>query len=173
MTLRVPVIAPVVVGDRFEAHPIVKGGAAPYRWTATGATGGQVGVGADGTIAGDGRQPGTFTFTLVVSDAAGQTSQVRVKLVVTPLLGIATTSLPTAARGKRYRVRVKAIGGVAPRTLSLVGGTLPAGLAFSPKSGWLTGTVPAGAPLSTTLLWFQVTDRRGDTFRASLTLSVS
>ena len=52
VTVSVPTITPVVLGDRFEAHPTVKGGAAPYRWTVTGTTGGQVGVAADGTISG-------------------------------------------------------------------------------------------------------------------------
>ena len=116
--------------------------------------------------------PGTFTFTLVVLDAAGQKGQVRVKLTVTPLLGITTRTLPAARRGKPYRARVKAIGGVAPRTLTLVGGALPAGLTFSPKTGLLTGTVPVTAPRLPTLLWFEVADRRGDTARSSLLLSV-
>jgi hypothetical protein len=173
VTVNVPRMTPVVVGDRFEAHPTVKGGAAPYRFALTGPTGGQVGVAADGTISGDGRQPGTFAFMLVVFDAAGQKGQARVKLTVTPLLGIATKALPPVVRGKPYRTRVKVVGGVAPRTLALVGGTLPAGISFSPKTGWLSGTVAATAPVSTTLLWLQVTDRRGDTFRASLTLAVT
>ena len=172
VTVTVPVLTPVVVGDRFEAQPVVKGGAAPYSFALTGSTGGQVGVAADGTISGDGRQPGTFSFTLVVVDAAGQQGQARAKLTVTPLLGIATRALPAAKRGKPYRAQVRAIGGIAPRVLALVGGEPPPGLTFSAKTGILTGTVPVTARASTTLLWFQVTDRRGDQFRGSLMLLV-
>ncbi|MFN8224193.1 MAG: Ig domain-containing protein [Gaiellales bacterium] len=173
ITVTLPPISPVVVGGRFEARATVKGGAAPYRFAISGATAGQVGVRGDGTVAGDGRLPGTYTFNVVVTDAAGQKAQVAARLQVTGLLGVSTKLLPAVRRGTPYRARVVAAGGVAPRKLSLVGGTLPAGLTFNPKTGRIAGTVPATASPVNVLLWFEVADMRGDHARVSLLLRVT
>lgn len=168
----VPAIAPVVVGGSFETRPKVSGGAAPFRWSLTGSAAGQVGVGIDGRISGNGRVAGTYTFTVTVTDAAGQKGQARARLTVTQLLGITTKTLPPVRRGVAYRARVVVAGGISPRTLALVGGTLPPGLTFSAKTGRIAGIVPATAPSTNVLLWFLATDGRRDQSRTSLLLRV-
>jgi hypothetical protein len=61
-----------------------------------------------------------------------------------PLLSISTTSLSAGLSNSKYTASVSALGGVTPVTWSVISGSLPPGLAVSPTSGQITGTIPAG-----------------------------
>ena len=81
---------------------------------------------------------------------------------------ITTTSLPTGAVGRAYSQTLDAIGGTAPYTWTLAGGSLPAGLALF--SAGLIGGVPTTA--TTQAFTVQVADSREVTDTQVLSLTV-
>src|ERR1051326_6564126 len=68
--------------------------------------------------------------------------------------GIANTVLEDAHAGEFYTELICPEGGQPPYTITIIGGTLPAGLTLD-ANGYLTGIAPAPATVTLTL---QVTD---------------
>lgn len=83
----VPVRAVTVaqVGSRFTTQLVASGGEGPYRWRVTG---GPLARGlhllGNGVLTGTPTKPGRFTISLLVSDAAGETVPLHVRLTVEP-----------------------------------------------------------------------------------------
>ncbi|MEX2228731.1 MAG: Ig domain-containing protein [Dehalococcoidia bacterium] len=125
-----------------------------------------------GAITGTPTAAGSFTFTVLVTDMAGGTAsqELSMTVAVAPALGITTIELPKAKVGAAYSYTLTATGGVAPRTWSLVSGTLPSGLSL----GATTGTI-AGTPTQKVTATFavKVTDATGATAASTLVLSVT
>lgn len=104
-----------------------------------------------------GQQLPPFSFTVVVTDSSSKNGTIPVSplsvsqaftisISPPPPLSISTTSLPVALSNTKYASPgIAATGGVIPLTWSLVGGSLPPGVALSPTSGQITGVIPAGA----------------------------
>ena len=95
-------------------------------------------------IAGTPDQTGTSTFTLQVTDGAGDTAQQAFTLTVdppTPLVITSGTCCPNGTVGTAYHTNFFASGGVQPYTWSIISGQIPPGLrlAASPPAG-LSGT---------------------------------
>ena len=86
-----------------------------------------------------------------------------------PVMGVATTSLPSAVMGVSYNATLQAIGGKAPYTWSMVTGALPAGFAFS-SSGAIAGTPTA---LGTSSFTVHVSDSSSPQLSAQLPLSIT
>lgn len=86
-----------------------------------------------------------------------------------PVMGVATTSLPSAVMGVSYNATLQAIGGKAPYTWSVVTGALPAGFAAN-SSGAITGTPTA---LGTSSFTVQVSDSGSPQLSAQLPLSIT
>lgn len=78
-------------------------------------------------------------------------------------LEIATTSLPSAARGVLYSARLRAAGGVPPYQWSIISGTLPAGITLD-SSGTLFGVPTSVGTFDFTL---QVVDSSTQTAQQS------
>src|SRR5205085_1858459 len=97
-----------------------------------------------GIITGTPVAPGTLSFTLTVKDSTpggGLSASASRSIVVSPRLGITTTSLPAAVAGSAYTAVLSAAGGTKPYSWSATG--LPAGLGIN-ASGNITGTPTAG-----------------------------
>jgi Putative Ig domain len=60
-------------------------------------------------------------------------------IAVSPRLAIAATRLEPARPGRRFRARIRTLGGVGPLTFKLHGGRLPAGVHLGMTTGALTG----------------------------------
>jgi hypothetical protein len=120
----------------------VTGGTPPYTWTlAGGALPTGVALTPAGVILGKPTEAGIFRFTASVNDAGGQSLSHSSVLRVAPRLAIAfITTRPTGVVGRRYRARIPATGGVAPRQWSIVRGQLPPGITIHRQRGLLTGT---------------------------------
>ncbi|RPJ57150.1 MAG: hypothetical protein EHM24_29760 [Acidobacteria bacterium] len=73
------------------------------------------------------------------------------------LLTIKSRALPTAHRGRRYSVRLRAAGGTAPYTWARIGGTLAAGLHLA-ADGRIAGLPSRSGEFT---LRFRVFDRTG------------
>jgi Putative Ig domain len=154
------------VKTRFRATLVPSGGQGPYTWSASGVPAG-LAVGADGTISGVPKRAGTVTFTARLSDAAGASSEIRVRLVVRAHIAIATSALRPASAGRPYSAKLTARGGVEGKTWSVVG--LPRGLRVNASTGAITGVAQSSGSFRVVV---RVRDALGATARRSLTLTV-
>ena len=90
--------------------------------------------GGNGTVSGRPVEAGTFTFGAEATDAKGGRGSATFTLTVNyPTLTLASTTLPDAKQGVRYRFQVAPAGGTLPYAFTLVSGKVPKGLNFGPK----------------------------------------
>ena len=92
-----------------------------------------------------------LTVSVKATSVADSTKSASSTVMVTPPLGVTTTSLPKSSVGTAYSVTLQATGGTPPITWSVSSGTLPAGLSLS-SAGTIFGT-----PTSTGTSTFTVT----------------
>jgi CSLREA domain-containing protein len=98
---------------------------------------------------------GTYTISVIVSDADGNVSTVADQAVkVNPALSMTPASLPAATPGQAYTQSIAATGGTGGHTFAVTAGSLPAGLSLG-ADGTLTG-IPVGA-VGSTVSTFTVT----------------
>ena len=125
---------------------------------------------AAGTISGTPTTAGLGDAKVTVTDALGLTSTADVKIAVAQQLAITKTPLRAAKVGRKYRARLFAAGGLAPKGWAVVRGTLPRGIRLNSATGALTGTpTVAGRALFTV----RVTDKLGALSQATYLLKVS
>lgn len=131
------------VSQGYSVQLQANGGFAPYTWAMkSGQLPNGISLSSSGLLSGTATNPGTFHFTVRVSDASGDpmTAKVTYKLKVVPVpLAIANISLPAATVGSPYSATFDASGGASPYFWSLVKGSLPSGLQLS-SSGSISGT---------------------------------
>ena len=150
-------------GQSYGAMVGAVGGLASYSWSVVAGSlpAGLSLNGSTGSIAGTPETAGTSSFTVQVTDGqapadqAIQALQITVTAVQYDPLVITTTSLPNARRNKNYSRTLTAAGGLAPRTWSVVAGTLPAGLTLNASTGVISGKATT---LGTSAFTVQVRD---------------
>lgn len=130
-------------GEPYQQVFGVAGGTAPYQFSITqGGLPSGLTLSQSGTISGVPAVDGVSTFTVQVIDSLGcrtrQTYSITVGIPGCPTLGISPGSLPTAALGKPYTVKLSGTGGTAPYRFELVEGALPTGISFS-QAGEFSG----------------------------------
>jgi hypothetical protein len=128
------------VGLNFSAHLSVSGGLAPYTFTQSGnfPDGIELDV-SDNTLSGQAEVPGTFRFTLTVTDSEGRIASYLGTIVVAPRLAIATKKLKAGKVGTLYRAKFASKGGFAPVSWRVKRGPLPKGIRFDRTTGSLVG----------------------------------
>jgi len=143
----VPAVLPEVqTGVPYQYAVELQGGTAPFTWMFTSSNWCCVTLDqVTGVFSGTPEITGSFTGTLTVSDAAGQTTTKEVSLNVVPgPLAITTTALAGGYVGWNYSSVLKVKGGTSPLTWSVVAGGLPPGLTLAPSTGAIAG-VPTSA----------------------------
>ncbi len=162
------------VGIPFQATITGNGGATPYTWAVTGALPAGLSLNASsGAIAGTPTKAGAYSFTIVLTDSAGQTAQKTSSITIASAaqsLAISTTTLPQAVTGQAYLATLQATGGTPPYIWNVTTGQLPPGLRLTATSGQITGT-----PSSTGQFSFvaQVTDASSSKQTATRALALS
>jgi hypothetical protein len=154
-------------GVPFSASLVGTGGQAPYSWTATGLPAGLT-VSSSGAILGTPSRAGSYASHVTLTDAAGSTKGVDVRLTVARHLAIATQAVRKATVGSAYRFRLAARYGVKPVRWSIARGHLPLGLKLDAATGTLSG-VARGAAGSAVV--FRARDAAGGTATKSLLVS--
>jgi hypothetical protein len=137
----------------------ITGGTSPYTWSlVSGSLPGGLTLTPAGGIQGTPTEPGTFSFTVQVTDGSRppQTANRTVGLLIGTNVGILTSTLPLGVVGRPYHATVQAAGGTPPYSWSLPRGTFPQGLTLNASTGEISGT-PTEAPVSPYYL-FHVTD---------------
>ena len=123
-----------------------------------------------GMVSGRAITEGTYTFTVQVTDAVGNSDQETSTITVMAPRPVSITSpatLQDALLNRAYQVNLTADGGVPGYTWKLVGGTLPPGVGLFTNS--VAGTPTARGTYTFTV---QATDSRGSTGRQTFTLTV-
>ena len=118
----------------------VTGGTSPYTWSvSSGSLPAGISLSADGNLTGTPTATGTYSFTVKVTDATGQSATQATSISISA--GVSTTfaAPPAAVKGIAYSVTLTATGGTTPYTWSVNAGTLPPGITLS-SSGVLSGT---------------------------------
>jgi IPT/TIG domain/Putative Ig domain len=152
MQIMTTALPAATVQSNYLATLAVRGGRAPYSWSAVS---GQLPAGltlnlSTGTITGTPASSGAFSFTARVQDANASVASTRFSLVVSPKkslappnpapLQIGTTILPTGAVQNTYVATLGVTGGAPPYSWSTIGGQLPTGLTLNLATGAISGT---------------------------------
>jgi large repetitive protein len=130
------------VGVALRTSLVIAGGDPPFTFGAEGLPAG-LALGADGVLTGAPAKAGSYDVTVRLVDRNGSATNVQLRVVVRAKLAIATTRLPAATAGQRYRATLGVRGGVPrlrwtakglPRGLKLAGNGTVAGLPQSSGS---------------------------------------
>lgn len=150
-------LASGTTGQAYSAALTATGGTAPYSWSVSaGALPAGLSLSAGGVISGTPSTAGTANLTVQVSDAASNTANRALSLVVNaPTLNLTTSTLPSGQINVGYSTTLSGSGGTTPYTWAISVGALPAGLTLSAASGVISGTPTAAGSSSFTV---QLTD---------------
>jgi hypothetical protein len=163
-----------VVGVQYAQTFSAAGGARPYTWAVV--SGDPAGLqldSASGVLRGSPQNPGTFTFTVQVTDSANaRATGVYSISVSAPALTVTLAAQPApGAVGVPYnqKLALVATGGTAPVAWSLLSGSVP-GLVFDPVTLSLSGSPTAAGSFTITV---QARDAVGLTASRSISLVIA
>ncbi len=172
------------VGQAFAQDFFLSGGAGPYTWSVAA---GQLPPGltlqttagprdASNELAGTPTTAGTFTFTMRLTDYAGQQATQQFSLTVDPPLQISTTPLATGTVGVPYSQDLIAHGGAPPYSWFVVNNIneLPPGLTLGATppdfNNVLTGTPTQAGTFSFPM---QVQDSQDNWATGTVTITIN
>jgi len=158
------------VGVSYSQNLNVTGGTPPYSLSISAGTP-PPGLGVTNiSIAGTPTTPGTYNFTVEVTDFAipPNTATANLSIAIVSRVTITTTSLPGGTVGTVYAQTVRATGGMPPYNFSAAG--LPGGLNINPASGAVAG-VPAASETSNFTV--SVGDSLGGAATSNLSITIA
>jgi len=135
------------VGTAYNDQIVVSGGMSPYTFVDySGLPAGMAFDETTGAITGTPLEGGTIQFYFKVQDAANQTVERTVTMIIKPLgVSIVTDTLPAGNYLVRYDQTLSAINGTPPYIWSVgpAVGALPQGLRLNSDTGKISGTPDA------------------------------
>jgi hypothetical protein len=175
-----------MVGGAFAQNFFLSGGAAPYTWSVAA---GQLPPGlslktfsdprdANDELAGTPTAAGSYTFTMRLTDYAGQQATQQFTVTIEPPLQVTTTTLPAGTVGVPYShdLDLNVHGGTPPYNWFVVNNIneLPPGLTLDTTPPDLNNVL-AGTPTQAGTYTFpmQVQDSQDNTVNATLTITIN
>jgi large repetitive protein len=134
-----PRLAASEVAAPFEAMLVASGGTGTYTWSLTAGSLPSGLTFAEGAISGTPRVPGSFPFTITVTDSEGRVANLPTRLVVAPKLKIATRLLKPGRVDRFFLRKLTTAGGIKPLEWRLARGPMPRGVFFDRNAGELYG----------------------------------
>ncbi|MEV7005460.1 putative Ig domain-containing protein [Streptosporangium sp. NPDC051022] len=170
-SLNFPAPAGGEVGVAYSVALAVTGGTSPYTWSISSGTlpAGLSLNASTGVLSGTPTASGTSSFTVKVTDAAGQSATQAVTLTIVPQPSFSFSAPAAGEVGVAYSVPLTVTGGTTPYTWSVSAGGLPAGLTLNASTGVLSGTPTASGTSSFTV---KVTDALNQTATRTVTLTI-
>jgi len=161
------------IGTAYSDTLTASGGTGPYTWSVSSGSP-PAGITLDpatGTLAGTPTAAGTstFTFTVQVTDAHGQSATKATTLTIISGPALSFPAPPAGEIGTAYSDTLTPSGGTGPYTWSVSSGNLPAGITLDPATGTLAGTATATGRSHFTV---QVTDANGQSATEATTLTI-
>jgi autotransporter-associated beta strand protein len=126
----------------------------------------------DGTLSGKAAKTGSFTFTAIGFDSAGNWGSRNYTLHVNAAPAITTSSLPNGIENAAYSQAIQRSGGTAPFTWSYTG-TLPGGITFDTSTGTFSGTPDADSAGTYSNIQVTFTDAHGQSATQTYSLTVN
>ena len=140
------------VGTFYSDTLTTDGGTAPYSYAVTAGT---VPAGLtfnpSGILSGMPLAAGNASFTITATDSSGapgpySASRTYTVTIAAPVITLTPVTLPDATFGVPYNQAITADGSVGPYVVTIIAGSLPAGITLSPD-GTLSGTPTVGGPI--------------------------
>ena len=162
---------PGEAGVAYSDPLTVTGGTGPFAWSVSA---GSLPPGLTlspptGVLSGTPSAAGSYSFTVKVTDAGGQSATEATTVVIAARPALSFTAPPSGQVGVAYSDTLTVTGGTGPFAWSVPAGSLPPGLTLGPSSGVLSGTPAAAGSYAFTV---QVTDADGVTATESVTLVI-
>ncbi|HLE99766.1 MAG TPA: S8 family serine peptidase [Gaiellaceae bacterium] len=157
-TITTSSLADGTTGVAYSQSLAATGGMPPYSWDL--APGSDLlppglRLSASGVIDGTPTTADTYSFTVMVTDSALQSSKKALSIDVGTPVDITTTILPDGIAGQAYSQTLAATDGTTPYRWSIVSGSLPPGLLLDSGTGTISGTPTTAGSYGFTV---QVTD---------------
>ena len=174
LAISTPSLPDAALGQNYVEWLNVTGGTAPTTFTvASGSLPPGIVLEPSGRLIGVPTATGTYSFTAQVVDGCGCLATRTFSITVPcPPLNLQTPpNLPDGTVGALYDERIQ-VAGLSPFTWSVVGGSLPPGLALgrtAPFAVWVTGTPTQAGSFTFTL---EVTDAAGCSANRDFTILV-
>lgn len=170
LTITTPQFSPMPVGTALNVTFAARGGVQPYAFSSSGTLPPNAVFSSSGNLTATLNTPGTYAFTVTVTDSVQSTASQGYTIIVTgTALSIVTTSpLTQGSVGVVYPgVQFQATGGTG--TYSWAAGPAPPGMSFS-AAGALSGTPTAAGKYSIAVT---VTDTAKATASGNFTIIIS
>jgi len=172
LTVTTTSLPPATSQGAYAQTLAASGGTPPYNWSvAVGTLPQGVTLTASGVLSGIPIIPGSYGFTVQVTDGLGTVAIRNLNLEVTAAASLTITTPATLPNGVvtiSYLQQLAATGGQAPYSWTLMSGALPAGILIS-TSGLLSGTPQVAA---TSVFTMTVRDAAGTTASRQFTLVI-
>ncbi len=158
-------------GVAYSDQLTVTGGTSPFTWSVSAGTlppGLTLGA-STGLLAGTPTTPGSYSFTVKVTDHSGLTATEPVTLTITAGPSLSFPAPPPGWTHTVYSDTLTESGGTSPFTWSVTSGSLPAGISLS-ADGNLTGTPTAAGTAGFTV---KVTDANGQSATQATSITIT
>lgn len=162
--------APTEVSAPFDATFTASGGDGTYTWALAAGSLPDGLAFADGSITGKPTTAGVYPFAVSVTDSEGRVATYAARIVVAEKLAVSTLLLRPGKVGKRYATRLRATGGVIPKTWKVLRGPLPRGIRLDRTLGVLAGVPKKAGRYRVT---FEVEDALGITSHKTLRIVIA
>jgi hypothetical protein len=135
-----PRVVRTEVGVEVDGGLSATGGFGTYVWSVVGDLPLGLTLGDDGTITGSPEEPGSYRFTVAVTDTESRRAAYAARMVVAERLAIKSKFLKPGKVGRFMSRKVATFGGVGPMTTRVKRGPLPRGIFFDRLAGIFVGS---------------------------------
>lgn len=158
-------------GSKMTLSLSASGGFPPYTWNrSAGNLAPGLSLNADtGVISGLPSEPGSYPFTILLTDSFSQQITRKLTIVINPAPKILTAALQGITINQTYNQTLSASGGTNTLAWDILSGTLPSGIILNSSTGVLSGSPTLSGTFSFTV---RLRDSNGASANRNLSITV-